>query len=127
MSGYVRGNWSSTSNSDQSNQYKSDTWKPDNPDQSNRYKFNQHKSEIDHAGQSTKSNGEIHEYDRICRVDPITRQQVVGYTQLVSDRMNDGWSCHFITFPFAQLPGTPTSLLDVRDQDASEASVYSFR
>jgi hypothetical protein len=30
---------------------------------------------------------------------------VDGYARLVTDRVNDGWSCHFITFPFAQLPG----------------------
>ncbi len=55
MSGHFRGNWSSTSNSNQSN----DT------NESNRYKFNQHKSEIDHTGQSIKSNRAVHEYDRI--------------------------------------------------------------
>jgi len=52
MSGHFRGNWSSTSNSNQSN----DT------NESNRYKFNQHKSEIDHTGQSIKSNRAVHEY-----------------------------------------------------------------
>lgn len=101
MSGYFRGNWSSTSNSTTAKQ----TAKTDNSNQSNRYKFNQHESEIDHAGQSTKSNRQIHEYDRICRVDPVTRQLVDGYTQLVIDRVNDGWSCHLMTFPFVQLPG----------------------
>ena len=95
MSGHFRGNWSSTSNSNQSH----DT------NESNRYKFNQHKSEIDHTGQSIKSNRAVHEYDRICRVDPTTRQLVDGYAQLVIDRVDRGWSCHLMTFPFSQLPG----------------------
>jgi hypothetical protein len=30
---------------------------------------------------------------------------VDGYTQMVIDRMNDGWSCYLMTFPFVQLPG----------------------
>jgi hypothetical protein len=112
MSGYFRGNWSSTSNSTAADSSTANpttanscTSKTDKSDQSNRYKTDQHTSETDQPAQSIKSNREIYDYDRICRVDPVNRQFVVGYTQLVSDRMNDGWSCHFITFPFAQLPG----------------------
>jgi hypothetical protein len=93
MSGYFRGNWSSTSNSTAANST------PSNQHTSN------HPSEIDQPGQSIKSNREVHEYDRICRVDPITRQQVDGFTQMVIDRVNDEWSCHLMTFPFVQLPG----------------------
>ncbi|MGA9329222.1 MAG: hypothetical protein WBV83_09125, partial [Bradyrhizobium sp.] len=101
MSGYFRGNWSSTSNSTAAKP----TTKTDNSNQSNRYKFNQHESEIDHAGQSTKSIREVHEHDRICRVDPVTRQFVDGYARLVIDRVNDAWTCHLMTFPFVQFPG----------------------
>jgi hypothetical protein len=99
MSGNFRGNWSSTSKSTAAN---SCTSKTDNSNQSNR---------------------EIHDYDRICRVDPVTRQQVVGYTQLVSDRMNDGWSCHFITFPFAQLPGPRGAVIQAMNGEIQR--VYS--
>jgi hypothetical protein len=90
----------------------------------NRYKFNQHKSEIDQPAQSTKSNREIHEYDRICRVDPVTRQQVDGYTQLVSDRMSHGWSCHLMTFPFVQLPGPRGAVIQAMKDEIQR--VYSM-
>jgi hypothetical protein len=94
MSGHFRGNWSTTSNSNTAN-----------PATSNTNQSNQYQSEIDQTGQSIKSDRGIHEYDRICRVDPITRQQVDGYTQMVIDRLDNGWSCHLMTFPFVQLPG----------------------
>lgn len=110
MSGHFRGNWSSTSNSNQSNE-------------SNRYKFNQHKSEIDHTGQSIKSNRAVHEYDRICRVDPTTRQLVDGYAQLVIDRVDCGWSCHLMTFPFSQLPGPRGAVIQAMKDELQR--VYS--
>jgi hypothetical protein len=120
MSGYFRGNWSSTSNSTAA----TPTTKTDNSDhQSNQYKFNQRETGNDQRDQSIKSNREVHEYDRICRVDPVNRQQVVGYTQLVSDRMNDGWSCHFITFPFAQLPGPRSAVIQAMKDEIQR--VYS--
>jgi hypothetical protein len=81
MCGHFRGNWSSTSN------------------------YNQYQSEIDQTGRSIKYRPGVHEYDRICRVDPTTRQLVDGYAQLVIDRVDRGWSCHLMTFPFSQLPG----------------------
>ena len=92
MSGNFRGNWSSTSSSNISD-----------PTKPHRHKFKQHK--LDQTDQAIKYDPGVNDYDRICRVDPVNRQFVVGYTQLVSDRMKDGWSCHFITFPFVQLPG----------------------
>ena len=101
------------SNSDQSH----DT------NESNRYKFNQHKSEIDHTGQSIKSNRAVHEYDRICRVDPTTRQLVDGYAQLVIDRVDCGWSCHLMTFPFSQLPGPRGAVIQAMKDELQR--VYS--
>jgi hypothetical protein len=86
MCGHFRGNWSTTSNS-------------------NQYQSNQYQTETDQLGQSLKSNPGIREYDWICRVDPINRQLVDGYTRLVIDRVDRGWSCHLITFQFSQLPG----------------------
>jgi|HubBroStandDraft_5_1064220.scaffolds.fasta_scaffold136735_1 hypothetical protein len=117
MSGHFRGNWSSTSNSTAAEP----TAKTDHSDQSNRYKFNQHKSEIDH--QAIKSNREIHEYDRICRVDPVTRQLVDGFARLVIDRVNDGWSCHLMTFPFVQLPGPRSAVIQAMKDEIQR--VYS--
>jgi hypothetical protein len=93
MCGHFRGKWSSTSN------------------------YNQYQSEIDHTGQSIKSNPAVHEYDRICRVDPTTRQLVDGYAQLVIDRVDCGWSCHLMTFPFSQLPGPRGAVIQaMRDE-----------
>jgi hypothetical protein len=60
---------------------------------------------IKQTDQAIESNRVLHDYDRICRVDPVIRQQVDGFTQMVIDRVDDGWSCHLMTFPFVQLPG----------------------
>jgi hypothetical protein len=97
MSGYFRGNWSATSNSNHRKSGSADPTKP------NRHEFKQRK--LDQTDQAIKSGKEFHEYDRICRVDPVTRQLVDGFTQMVIDRVNDGWSYHLMTFPFVQLPG----------------------
>ena len=120
MSGNFRGNWSSTSKSTAAN---SCTSKTDNSDQSNGHIFNQLKPEIDQPAQSIKPRRENREYDRICRVDPVTRQIVDGFTQMVIDRMNDGWSCHFITFPFAQLPGPRGAVIQAMKDELQR--VYS--
>jgi hypothetical protein len=51
-----------------------------------------------------------------------------GYTQMVTDRVRAGWSCHLVTFLFSQIPGPqagrhlchegrgPPGLLDAPDQ-----------
>jgi hypothetical protein len=96
MSGFHRGNWSSTSNSNQNDSNKH----PSNHDQSNH-----HQSDIHRTVHSIKTKREIHEYDSICRVDPTNRELVEGFTRMVTDRVNDGWSSHFLTFLFSQLPG----------------------
>jgi hypothetical protein len=36
---------------------------------------------------------------------------VDGYTQLVTDRVRAGWSCHLVTFLFSQLPGTRSTII----------------
>jgi hypothetical protein len=49
---------------------------------------------IDHqTGHLTRSNSDIERYDSRYGVDPIHRQLVRGYTELVSDRIETGWSC----------------------------------
>ena len=107
MSGLCRGNWSTTSNSSQSNQSNS----------------SQYQSEIDQTGQSIKSNQGVDEYDRIFRVDPTNRQLVNGYTQVVIDRVDSGWSCHLMTFPFAQLPGPRGAVIQAMKDELQR--VYS--
>jgi len=36
---------------------------------------------------------------------------VDGYTQLVTDRVRAGWSCHLVTILFSQLPGTHSTII----------------
>jgi hypothetical protein len=36
---------------------------------------------------------------------------VDGYTQLVTDRVQAGWSCHLVTILFSQLPGTRSTII----------------
>ena len=97
MSGLLRGNWSSTSNSNQNN--------------SNKHPSDHHRSDIHRTVHSIKTKREIHEYDRICRVDPANRQLVEGFTRMVTDRVDDGWSSHFLTFLFSQLPGPRSAVI----------------
>lgn len=52
-------------------------------------------------------------YDAKSYVNPITRQITNGYSQLVTDRINDGWSCHLVTVLFSQLPGNRSSVLSI--------------
>jgi hypothetical protein len=35
-----------------------------------------------------------------------------GYTQLVTDRVRAGWSCHLVTILFSQLPGPRTAVIN---------------
>jgi hypothetical protein len=37
---------------------------------------------------------------------------VDGYTQLVTDRVRSGWSCHLVTFLFSQLPGPRPAVIN---------------
>jgi hypothetical protein len=41
---------------------------------------------------------------------PINRL-VQGYAEMVTDRVNDGWSCHLLTFLFSQLPGPRSAVI----------------
>jgi hypothetical protein len=36
---------------------------------------------------------------------------LVGYTQLVTDRVRAGWSCHLVTILFSQLPGPRSAVI----------------
>jgi hypothetical protein len=112
MSGLHRGNWSSTSNSNQndSSQYPSN-------------QSNYDRSDIHQTIHSTNTKREIQEYDRICRVDPTNRQLVEGFTRMVIDRMNGGWSCHLMTFPFSQLPGPRGAVIQAMKSELQR--VYS--
>src|SRR6185369_14550322 len=88
---------------------------------SNQHQSNQnpshHPSGIRRTVYSIKTKREIHEYGLICRVDPANRQLVDGYTQLVIDRVNDGWSCHLLTALFSQLPGPRNAVIQqMRDE-----------
>lgn len=42
---------------------------------------------------------------------------LAGYSQIVSDRVRDGWSCYLVTFLFDQLPGSPAIVMaQMKDQ-----------
>jgi len=42
---------------------------------------------------------------------------VLGYTQLVTDKIKAGWSCHLVTILFSQLPGTRSTIISyMRDE-----------
>jgi hypothetical protein len=42
---------------------------------------------------------------------------VDGYTQLVTDRVRAGWSCHLVTILFSQLPGPRSTIIShMRDE-----------
>ena len=59
----------------------------------------------------------------IIRADPINRQMVTGYTRLVTDRVEDGWSCHLLTATFSQLPGPRAAV--IQSMKGELARVYS--
>jgi hypothetical protein len=74
--------------------------------------INQHMHTIDHrAGSPTPSANHVHEYDTRYGGDPIIRQLVQGYTEMVTDRIEKGWTCHLVTFLFSQLPGTRSAVI----------------
>ncbi|MGJ4902325.1 hypothetical protein ACQR0V_12200 [Bradyrhizobium sp. HKCCYLS2058] len=42
---------------------------------------------------------------------------LTGYSQIVSDRVRDGWSCYLLTFLFDQFPGSPAAVMaQMKDQ-----------
>lgn len=46
-----------------------------------------------------------------------------GYTQLVTDRIKQGWSCHLLTMLFQQLPGSQPTIISRLNQEIQR--VYS--
>lgn len=74
MRGYHRGKWSTTSNTDQTNQ---------------------------------------HQF----------QQALNGYTQLVTDRIQQGWSCYLVTVLFQQIPGSRPTIISRFKQEIQR--VYS--
>jgi hypothetical protein len=48
---------------------------------------------------------------------PINRQLVQGYTQMVTDRIEQGCTCNLVTFLFSQLPGSrPAVISQMKDE-----------
>jgi hypothetical protein len=106
MSGSHRGNWSSTSNSI----YASNS--------------NQHQIiQINPINQTGESKNGIHSYDSIIGADPVNRRLVTGYTQLVTDRVDAGWTCHLVTVTFRQLPGPRGAVIQAMKDELDR--VYS--
>jgi hypothetical protein len=48
---------------------------------------------------------------------------LTGYTQLVTDRIKQGWSCYLVTILFQQLPGSRPTIISRMKQDIQR--VYS--
>jgi hypothetical protein len=61
---------------------------------------------------STTSGPSIRDYDRRYGVSPTDRDLVQGYTELVTDRIKDGWSSYLLTFLFQHLPGSRPAVID---------------
>jgi hypothetical protein len=48
---------------------------------------------------------------------------ISGYTQLVTDRIKQGWSCYLVTILFQQLPGSRSTIISRMNQEVQR--VYS--
>ena len=46
-----------------------------------------------------------------------------GYTQLITDRIKQGWSCYLVTIMFSQLPGSRSAIISRMNQEVQR--VYS--
>jgi len=55
---------------------------------------------------------QIDQYNSRYGVDPINRHLVQGYTEMVTDRIDDGWTGNLVTFLFSQLPGTRSAVIN---------------
>ncbi len=55
------------------------------------------------AGNPTLPGIRIGQYNSRYGVDPINRHLVQGYTEMVTDRIDKGWTCNLVTFLFSQL------------------------
>ena len=51
------------------------------------------------------------------------QQTLNGYTQLVTDRIRQGWSCYLVTILFSQLPGSRSAIISRMKQEVQR--VYS--
>jgi len=70
----------------------------------------------------------LSEYDPRCGVNPIDRQLVRGYTEMITDRVDEGWTCHLVTFLFSQLPGRQLAVIgQMRDEVQRVYSTFLTR
>jgi hypothetical protein len=60
--------------------------------------------------------------------DSVNSQLVQGYAEMVTDRVNDGWSCHLLTFMFSQLPGLRYAVIaQMKDEIHRVYSIFLTR
>jgi hypothetical protein len=77
---------------------------------------------------STPSYPSIRHYNRRYGVSSTDRDLVQGYTQLVTDRIKDGWSCYLLTFLFQHLPGSRPAVIDrMKDEVQRVYSTFMTR
>ncbi len=74
---------------------------------------------------STQSNPSIRHYDRLYGVSPADHAVIQGYTELVTDRIKDGWSCDLLTFLFSHISGSRSVVID-RMKDEIERIYSTF-
>jgi hypothetical protein len=61
-------------------------------------------------------------------VNSFDRHLVQGYTKLVTDRVDEGWTCYLVTFLFSQLPGRrPAIIGQMRDEVQRVYSTFLTR
>ena len=65
----------------------------------------------------------LRKFDYRYEVDPINRQLVQGYTEIVTDRIENGWSCTLLTVLFSQLPGRRSAVIQQMKDEVQR--VYS--
>jgi hypothetical protein len=64
--------------------------------------------QTEHPALTNRSNNLHHK-----RYDLSDRGLVHGYTEMVTDRTRDGWSCSLLTFLFPKLPGSRPAVIDL--------------
>ena len=74
-----------------------------------------HQSNVQHTGNTRTINPTVPSHPKFDS-KPIN-QLVQGYAQMVKGRVDDGWSCHLLTFLFSQLPGPrPVVISRMKDE-----------
>jgi hypothetical protein len=83
----------------------------DDPPADKSQPFNDRYKATSGGSNSVHESGSHSRY-RSPREPQLKTTLVDGYTQLITDRIRDGWSCHLVTILFSQLPGPRGAILN---------------